>query len=340
MENNQENQINTVVEQPITPEQNLPKNKDSLSVGISKGWFIFNAILVVSIIVMTFIIYAEIHKPVKTEISLDNPPTKNKKIFNSIRLEAKSAYVFDILKNEILYKKNESIRLPLASLTKIMTALTAVELFPKDSKITIKKEFLEEEGDTGLLLDESWKLKDLLDFSLAVSSNDGAKAIASVAGAFDLKTDDYNLGRKDFVKKMNERAKELGLTQTYFINESGLDEDNVSGGYGSAEDVSKLIQYILKTRPELLEATTYKTINIKSLNKTHVAKNTNEYVGVIPGLLASKTGYTSLAGGNLIVAFDQSIGRPIIVIVLGSSEKGRFTDVQNLVKASSDYIKE
>ena len=69
-----------------------------------------------------------------------------------------------------------------------------------------------------------------------------------------------------------------------------------------------------------------------------MAKNTNIDVEKIPGLLASKTGYTTLAGGNLVVAFDASIGRPIIVVVLGSSQEGRFKDVQSLVNASIKYV--
>ena len=108
-----------------------------------------------------------------------------------------------------------------------------------------------------------------------VSSNDGARSVASVIGATNLKTDDYNLGRKDFVSKMNEKAEELGLKQTYFTNESGLDDGITSGGYGSAIDVSKLLGYILKNHPEILEATRYQTLNISSLDKTHLAKNTN-----------------------------------------------------------------
>ena len=75
-----------------------------------------------------------------------------------------------------------------------------------------------------------------MDFSLVSSSNDGARSIASVVGAFDLKNQDYNLGRKNFITKMNTVAQGLGLKQTYFINEDGLDVGDSSGGYGSAID--------------------------------------------------------------------------------------------------------
>ena len=260
--------------------------------------------------------------------------------FKDLSLQAKAVYVFDISKNKALFKKNELEQLPLASLTKLMMALTAVDLVPPDSNIVIKKEFLEEEGDSGLFVNENWKLRNLLDFSLMVSSNDGARSVASVVGALDLNSDNYDLGRKDFISKMNDEAQKLGLKQMYFINESGLDEGSVSGGYGSVIDVEKLIQYLLKSKPEILETTKYESMDFSSLEKVHTAVNTDTVINQIPGLLASKTGYTDLAGGNLAVAFDASIGHPIVVVVLGSTEQGRFDDVSKLVKASLEYIGE
>jgi D-alanyl-D-alanine carboxypeptidase len=311
--------------------------------GISKGLLAFNAFSLLLIVSMVFLIDNSLSKK-ETQAETKNGATVVQSEipdpFKDINIEGKAAYVFDVSKNKVLYKKNEFEQLPLASLTKLMTALTAYDLFPKDSQIIIKKEFLKEEGDSGLLANESWKLKDLLDFSLVVSSNDGARSVASVIGANNLNTDDYNLGRRDFITKMNEKAESLGLRQMYFINESGLDEGSVSGGYGSAIDVEKLLQYLIQHKPEIIEATRFTDIKIDSMNKSHPAENTNIDVGEIPGLIASKTGYTNLAGGNLAIAFDPSIGRPIIVVVLGSTQEGRFKDVEALIKASLDYVKE
>lgn len=304
---------------------------------ISKKLLVLNALLVIAIVFMVFLIYGLLNKPVVKEEVVYNEQISSA-IFDSVELEAKSVYVFDIVKNEVIFKKNEFVQLPLASITKLMTALTAVELIPENSRITIRKEFLAEEGDSGLLAGESWRLKDLLDFSLTVSSNDGARSVASVIGALNLNTEDYDLGRKDFISKMNENAEKLGLKQTYFINESGLDNGAVSGGYGSAIDVSKLMEYLIKNHTEIVEATKYQKIEVDSLDKTHTAVNTNFDVNQIPGLIASKTGYTNMAGGNLVIAFDASIGRPIVVVVLGSSIDGRFTDVSKLVEASRIYV--
>ena len=318
--------------------QKMENNSQKLKI-ISNKLLVFDALLVLLIVLMFFLIYSVLHPVTKKDVGISGPVTHTT-AFKKINLIGKSAFVYDVSTAKVLFKKNEFAQLPLASITKLMTALLATELVQRDSHITIRKEFLQEEGDSGLLSGESWRLKDLLDFSLMVSSNDGARSIASVVGALNLKSNDYDLGRKDFIAKMNERAKELGLKETYFINESGLDENGLSGGYGSAIDVAKLMEYILTNRPEILEATKYQSVNINSLTKSHLAINTNIDINQIPGLMASKTGYTDLAGGNLIVTFDASIGRPIIVVVLGSSEEGRFADVDTLVKASLEYIRE
>jgi D-alanyl-D-alanine carboxypeptidase len=112
-----------------------------------------------------------------------------------------------------------------------------------------------------------------------------------------------------------------------------------SGGYGSAKDMAKLFQYIIENKPTLLEATQYEKLAIASKSKVHTADNTNKIVSSIPALIASKTGLTDLSGGNLVIAFDAGLMRPIIISVLGSSEDGRFSDMQKLVEASLYSLK-
>ncbi len=189
---------------------------------ISTKLLLLDILFAIIIVALCFAAYSAVRKP-KTDTS-PGRLVETPRAFDSISVQAKAAYVYDAARNAVIYEKNETAQLPLASLTKLMTALTASDLLPRDSHITIRKEFLQEEGDSGLSADESWRLKDLLDFSLVMSSNDGARSIAAVVGAEGLKTADYDLGRQEFIAKMNERAKELGLVQTYFINESGLDE--------------------------------------------------------------------------------------------------------------------
>jgi len=305
---------------------------------ISKKLFIFNIVLIIAVVFMTFVLYQsslqkQSKRVVKAEIE-----TKSLAVFENVNVKAKAVMVYDMADDRILYAKNEGAQLPLASITKLMTALVATELLPKNSNVTIKSEFLREEGDSGLLVSESWNLKELLDFSLVTSSNDGMRSVASVIGATKLDSQDYDLGRKDFIEKMNKRAKELGLDQTFFVNESGLDVGSVSGGYGSANDVNSLMKFMIISQPEIMEATKYPILSIDSDSKKHLAKNTNDIINSIPGLFASKTGFTDLAGGNLVVAFDPSLGKPIIITVLGSTQEGRFEDVKMLVNATLDYL--
>lgn len=306
---------------------------------ISYKLLFFDIIIVVFIVSLFFVAYERTQKPDEQKVEKKEITENTEKLntlFSSIK--AKAVYVFDVQKNEVLFKKNETAQLPLASITKLMTAQVAMDLSSKNSQITIRKEFLQEEGDSGLSDGEIWNVKNLVDFSLIVSSNDGARAVASVIGAKNLKITDYNTGREDFIRKMNEKAKEIGLNQTYFINESGLDEKNgQSGGYGSAQNVAEMMKYILKNNPEIFEATKYQNQQITSLSKTHNAENTNVDINKIPNIIGSKTGYTNLAGGNLAVVFDSSIGNPIIVVVLGSTQEGRFEDVLALVNASMNY---
>jgi D-alanyl-D-alanine carboxypeptidase len=231
-----------------------------------------------------------------------------------------------------------------------MMAVTALSLVPENTIITIKPDFLETEGDSGFYGNERWRLKDLLNLTLIESSNDGASAIADTAGQLaavvgvtgkKISADNVtNLKREQFVAEMNRQAVLLGLTQTYFLNPTGLDENiHISGGYGSARDISALFSYAIAKYPKLFEGTRYNSKEFDSLSSLkHTVKNTNVSVDKFPSLLASKTGYTELAGGNLTIAFDAGPGRPIIVSVLGSTEQGRFEDAEKLVWATLDYL--
>ncbi len=305
---------------------------------VSKTLHFFNIALLFAVLFMVFLVDQK-YESKKVEVAKVEEKVKSSEVFEKLALKADAVYVYDLAQNKVIYSKNASKQLPLASITKLMTALVAVELLPDNSSITIRSDFLKEEGDSGLVVSESWKMRDLLDFSLVTSSNDGARSLASVIGAVTLNTKDYNLGRKDFIEKMNNQAKKLGLSQTFFVNETGLDVDsNVSGGYGSAQDVNNLMKYLLLNYPEVLEPTKYSNIKISSDDKSHTGENTNDFVGTIPGLFASKTGYTDMAGGNLVVAFDAGLGNPMIITVLGSTQNGRFTDVKMLTDATLDYL--
>ncbi|TSC62400.1 MAG: D-alanyl-D-alanine carboxypeptidase (penicillin-binding protein 5/6) [Parcubacteria group bacterium Gr01-1014_48] len=265
-------------------------------------------------------------------ITTTHEPKAVTNTFENMELEARAAYVWDINTRQAFFKKNPDAKLPLASLAKIMTAVTISDQVPRGTVVTVDKRALGNEGDTGLLSGEQWRLRDLLEFTLLVSSNDGAAALASITNSDALTAS----STQPFVETMNKKAQEIGLTQSYFSNPSGLDtSEHESGAYGSVRDMARLFEYALRNIPEALEATTYKDLKITSLSGfTHDAKNTNVLIDRIPGLIASKTGFTNLAGGNLVIAFEAGPGKPVIIAVLGSTFDGRFSDVEKLVWAT------
>ena len=244
-------------------------------------------------------------------------------------ISAKSAIVWDVTENRAIFEKNADEPLPLASLTKVMTALTAETLASPTSELTIGENDVQTEGDSGLRPNTRWTLKSLIDYSLVVSSNDGASAIAGVIGA----------DKSIFLGKMNSLAQSIGMTNSRFMNEHGLDKDEQHvGAYGSARDMAILFEYVLGNKPGVVEATKYSELRIRnSEGEEYDAENTNIIANQIPSLIASKTGFTDLAGGNLVIAYDAGLNRPVIISILGSTAEGRFQDVLKLIKATSDY---
>ena len=233
--------------------------------------------------------------------------------FASIIIEAKAVFVYEPDNDRILYAKEESRRLPIASLTKLMTSLTASELLPDSTIISLSR--------------RHYRLKDLVDLTLVSSSNQGALALATAA--------EKNLGR-DFVAEMNIKAKSLNLNMTTFTNSTGLDlDDGQAGSYSSAYDIAHLFSHILLVRPELLQATKFEEIEAPTVEGLrHRFQNTNEIIRDLPGLLGSKTGFTDVAEGNLVIAFDRGLNQPVVIVVLGSTEHGRFSDIKQLVEAT------
>lgn len=260
--------------------------------------------------------------------------------YAKLTLSAKSVFVWDIQSHRKLYGLHEEDRLSLASVTKIMTALVARESLTPETHVLVTNEDLLQEGDNGLYAQETWKLKDLLNFTLITSSNDGASAIARGVGNHFSASSSPEEAKKIFVERMNEKARIMNLTHTHFFNESGLDRGiNDSGAYGSTRDMAMLFEYIFKKYPDILTPTTNTSLNITSEdNIIHHAVNTNEGVEHITGIIASKTGYTDLAGGNLVIIFDVGLNHPVVIAVLGSTHEGRFADVHKLINATIEKI--
>ncbi len=248
-----------------------------------------------------------------------------RRFLSNINLEAKAYIVYNPETGEIITSSNENKVLPLASLTKVMTVLATSEKLPPEANVTIREDI--GQNSSGFFGGERWQMANLRALTLVSSSNEGAKALAEAI------TDSENL-----VLLMNKKAQDLNLSSLQFSNPTGLDDGPLPGGQGSALEIAKLFTYVIKNKPEIFEPTREAIIVERSIDGlNHVAVNTNTIVNQIPGLMASKTGYTDLAGGNLAVIANIGLHRPLVFVVLGSSKDGRFSDTKKLTNATLNY---
>ena len=262
------------------------------------------------------------------EVVVEEPAPQAPSPYDRVVLRAEAAIVYDLATGEVLYEKNSEAQLPLASLTKLLTLYAAAEVMPRDASIQMTSEALSADGDSGFSEGEHFTFEELAKLALVASSNDAAEAIALAAG---------ERRGQDGASLLASAASAAGLSQTYTLNGTGLDESTIiSGGYGSARDMALLSAEFLKRVPGIARATLDPSVTANSMDgRSYTLKNTNPDVGQIPGLRLSKTGFTDLAGGNLAIVFDVGLNHPIAIVVLGSTREGRFTDVDRLVKATT-----
>ncbi len=247
--------------------------------------------------------------------------------FTTLSLSAQSAIVVDLSNGHTLYSQNADAQLPLASLTKLLTVYGAQRVLSDASLITISSTSLAQDGEYGLTEGETFSYKDSARLALTASSNDVAQAIAEAAAAVTGQTP---------AQFMQGAIRSAGLLHTKAANGTGLDIDiTEAGAYGSARDMAQLANEFYTSAPDISKATTKRTVSVTSKEGVaHTLPNTNPIVSSLTGILLSKTGYTDLAGGNLVVIFDAGINHPVAVVVLGSTRDARFTDVTKLVRAT------
>lgn len=247
--------------------------------------------------------------------------------FAHIPLEAEAAIVYDITTGETLYAKNADAQLPLASLTKLLTIYAALSELSPNTPITISADAAHTDSPRAFSAGQTFALADLARLTLTASLNDGAVAIAEATATRQSRSQS---------EMLSGAVAALGLSQTYAVNGSGLDVNAVvSGGYGSARDFARLAGALVEQSPTIADATTKSSAQAVSEDgKSFEVINTDPIIDNIPRLLLSKTGYTDLAGGNFALVFDSGIGHPIAIVILGSSQKARFTDGSMLVAAT------
>lgn len=256
--------------------------------------------------------------------------------FAHLSLMAEGAYVLDLTTNRVLYSKNPDSQLPLASLVKVPLVLAVSEAFEQGAVIPIPPHMPPDGAGIRLPAGLRFTVQDLIDFTLVASSNEGA-AILTEAAEETLRTMyPPSTPGAAVLWRMNDIAKNLGLSHMVFLNTNGLDQSETqAGAYGSAHDVATLFGYAAKTLPALFEQTSRDTIKIRATTgETVAAANTDEALPAIPGLVMGKTGFMELAGGNLAVVFEVGPAHPVVAVVLHSTQNGRFDDMRKIVEAT------
>lgn len=230
---------------------------------------------------------------------------------------ARAILVKDLGTETTLYQKDASLPLPIASTTKIMTALVASEYFKPSSPLTVHDGAGITGARVGLVIGESLSFRSMLYGMLLSSGNDAAYAIA----------ENYPGGVLGFVSAMNKKVADLNLTKTHFDNPAGFDSRN---HFSSAQDLAKITQQALKNY-QLARIFATRETNIISLDKkyTHRLYNLNRLLSQVKGVLGVKTGFTQGAKENLVTLVDRD-SHQILTVVLGSND--RFGETTSLIE--------
>jgi D-alanyl-D-alanine carboxypeptidase (penicillin-binding protein 5/6) len=234
-------------------------------------------------------------------------------------VNARAALVIETHSNEALYTQNVWEPMPIASLTKLMTALVVVDHLDLNTEVTVSSDAANTTGSSmGLVIGEKILVEDLLKGLLINSGNDAAVALAEATSG----------SVADFVGLMNSRTASLGLNETIFFDPSGLSAGNTS----SAFEVAHLAKQVFRD-PFLSSVMREKEVLVSSVDGIykHNLKNTNRLLGtdISDRIIAGKTGTTLQAGQCLISFFNGSSDRTIMTIILGSSD--RYGDVKQLI---------
>ena len=225
-------------------------------------------------------------------------------------ITAKSALTYDLTDEKLLYSKGIHEKLPLASLTKIMTAIIALDSIPLDQKITVTESASTiGENSMGLSRGEMLTLSELLYGLILHSGNDAAETIAQ----------NSPFGRENFVYLMNKKAEELGLSNTRFTNPSGLEGDGTQ--YSTVYDLLVITKHALGY-PEFAKvaSTVEHVIPYTSEHKAFYLYNETNLLTSYPGVKGVKTGYTEEAGLCLVTYLEYK-GHKIIGVVLNSASR-------------------
>ncbi len=227
-------------------------------------------------------------------------------------IAAESAILMEATSGQILFEKDADIPMPPASITKIMTLLLGFEALERgdvswDDTVPISERAWQKEGSTMFLeVGKTATYEEIITGISVVSANDGCIALA-----------EHLYGSEEaFVRIMNQRAIEIGLTQTQFKNTTGLPEE---GHVMSAKDIAVLAQYLIQKFPQILEIESLREFTFDGIRQV----NRNPLLGSFPGADGLKTGWTTEAGYCLVGTAKQGDMRLISVVLRTQSPEER-----------------
>ena len=228
------------------------------------------------------------------------------------QLHAQSAVLMDADSGRVLYGKEENQIRPMASTTKIMTCILALEEMEKNQMVTISDYAAEQpKVHLGVQSQERYYLKDLLYSLMLESHNDSAVAIAEgIAGSVE-----------SFADRMNRKAKELGCNHTYFVTPNGLDDSDEEGTHSTtARDLAMIMRYCMMQSPmkeEFLEITQTRSYQFTDVDgkRNFTCTNHNAFLDMMEGALTGKKGFTADAGYCYVGGLRQN-GKTFIVALL------------------------
>ena len=254
-------------------------------------------------------------------------PVRNWKT-EDFEIEARAAICAE--SEKILFKKNKSRRMPIASLTKLMTASVVLENYDLSHLLEISEEAVLQDEERGQLqVGEILSVENLLYIMLIESSNDAAYALSEI------------IGEESFVKLMNHKARDIGLENTYFGNAAGLDPENPADliNYSTAEDLVKLTEYLLENQPLVWKILSFEEFDLYRPDGKfhHKLENTNEFLKEdVPlidkretKIIGGKTGWTPQANGCFLLVLQPTSSNYLIYVILSSNDK--FEEMRELI---------
>ena len=234
------------------------------------------------------------------------------------RLHAKAAYVVDATSNRVLFQKNPGELYPIASLTKLMTALVFFQTAPEfDQVVEIASEDVKNSSRSHIRPREEITVRDLLHAALMSSDNVATKALVRTCG----------IPSEEFIQRMNTLADSLGLTGTRFVEPTGLSEQNVA----TAQAIAALLR-TAAANPIVSSIMQKQTYTFASDRKLHRLVNTNRLLRSKWRITGGKTGFISEAGYCLATLVETPSGTEVTAVLLGApSNRLRFAEARRLL---------